>query len=662
MNRVKFGISFFVAVMVITQYACIPKNTHKQAEKHILEKDYQGAVNAYQAVIDAQPGTSDARQAQLGIAKLYIEKMDHPQQGVQAYQDLIAANPDSDEAAEAHYRLGVYYFKAKDYESAQKSFDTIVNQFPNFERSHNAQLMLAKSYEEAQDYEKAAEIYDNVANRHPEGERAVQALIHKAELQKNYLQNEMAARRTYQSLVKRYGKNAGTEHLISEAKRELQLMGATIPKPDDPLASQYDRYLERRRQRRERDRPRGGVERSRAMGAVDEFADSGFGVDAKDIMQTYAGALGSESGVYYDTMLKIADLNLDIQNYRDAGALYFRAIELAKRENALIEPYSYLRLATCYRKLGMHRRANEVVREAVKKDHRVIDAVITSATNQYLDRDYEKAIGTYSSVVGLNRGKDPELYWRLSLAYQKMGNYPKEAESCERAIAIKTDYVDALQSLAYVLYRHLNQKELAGVFEDHAKGSSNTYAGEKALGDICYKYGNYGWAKSKYSAAARIAQRETQAATTALEKRTLGNQAVYAHVHAAMAAYKSGAADKAQQMIDALPTEYPDHALIAYGHGQLGLLKGDTDAAITAFKASMEKDPRADAAPLALGEHYRSQGLVDEAIALWEAFLKINWRSKAVRHRLNELKKQVDGGESPQNGDDASTTSDQKSE
>ena len=112
---------------------------------------------------------------------------------------------------------------------------------------------------------------------------------------------------------------------------------------------------------------------------------------------------------YHDTVLKIAHLNWDSENYRDAGALYFQAIGLAERQGAQIDPYSYLRLSLCYRKLGMHQQASEMVRKAVKKDGGVFDAIISSAANQYVDEDYEKAIETYNSVLGLNRARDPEI-------------------------------------------------------------------------------------------------------------------------------------------------------------------------------------------------------------------------------------------------------------
>ena len=652
---IRFGIFFFlVALVAITQYACLSKGMDQQIHQLIQEKDYQGAVDAYQSIIDSQPGTSEARQAQLGLAKLYSEKMNRPEQGTKVYQDLLAAAPDSEEAAEAHWRLGLYAFKAEDYQSAIQSFDTIVNKFPGSEFSHNAQLMLAKSYEEASNYEKAAEVYDNVANRHPEGKRATQALVNKARIEQEYLKNQAAATETYQSLVKQYGAIEGTEESVEEAKKALQLMGATIPKPDEPdaqeLATEYNRRLNYR-ERRRAEREAAGFESSPATGMPSNFPKSGFGVNPEEVMAPYRQTIMQEQGegledeVYHDTVLKIAFLKLQFQEYRDAGALFFYAIELAKREKARIDPYSFLRLSVCYRKVGLYQRAAEVLREAVRRDINVLEAVIVTGDNQYLDQEYERAIETYNSIVGMNRSKDPEIYWKLGLVHQKMGDYAKEAEFCERALAVKTDYIDALQSLAYVLFRHLNNRPRAAIFDDLAKGQSS-YESEIELGAICYKYGNYTWAKTKYQAAARLAERQKKHSTQPAEKHLLDNRAVYAKVHAAMAFYKSGMEANAQETLNTLPTEYPNHPLIPYGNGQLALLKGDTDTAIAAFKASMEKDPKSHAAPIALGEYYISQGNTDEAEALWSGFLKSNPRNRVVRQRLGTLKKQLEAATS----------------
>ena len=220
-------------IAMLTQYACISTSTQRQAEKFAHQKNYQGAIDTYQTVINTKAGTPEAYRAQLDLARLYINKMDQPQLGVKAYQDLIAAAPDSGEAAEAHYRLGIYHFRTADYESAQKSFDAIVNKFPNLGNlSYNAQLMLAKSYEEAGAYKKAIATYDNVVNRHPESDRAAQALTNKAKIQKDHLKDRIASEQTYQSLITEYTSVEGAEEAISEARQELQSMGARIPRPE----------------------------------------------------------------------------------------------------------------------------------------------------------------------------------------------------------------------------------------------------------------------------------------------------------------------------------------------------------------------------------------------------------------------------------------------
>ena len=647
--RRRLEILALVIVIGITQYACFSTNTYELVEQRVQEKDYQGAVDIYQAVINEKPGTSEARGAQLAIGELHIDTMNQPEVGVRMYQELIASTPDSEETVEAHYRLGFYYFKVMDYESAQKSFDTIVNQFPHLERSHNAQLMLAKSHENARNFEKAVEIYDNVAYRHPDGKRASQALINKARIQNEYLKNARAARQTYQSVIRRYGriKEAGEE--IERAKQELRLMGASIPKPDS--LSKYDRLLGKRKERHERDRLKNRITLSPVAEDSDLVAESGFGVSPQQVMRGVGPIRLDAQGTYYDAMLMIATAMFQAESYREAGALYHRGIRIAVRNDARVDPYHYVSLSICYRKIGLHQRAHQVLEEALKKDKRILDSIIVSGASYYVRGEYKKAIEIYSSVLGLSPTKVPGLYWRIGLAYQKMGEVEKEREYFERAIAADTDYTDALQSLAEVLHYRLNDTASAGIFQDlvDAQNANSlyvqaTYAGEKALGDICYKYGNYPRAKSKYEAAARIAQREKEETTSRSKKRLLDNQRIYVMVHAAMASYKSGMEDKAQAMIDALATEYPEHSLILYGQGQLAVLKGEVDAALIAFKASMERDSYSDTVPLALGEYYLLQGFADDAVALWEEFIKTNPNPNhhhRVQQRLRAARVQI---------------------
>ena len=90
MKTIRCDIVTLIIVITMTQYACVVSSPQKLAGKRIQEKDYQGAIEVYQTIVNSKPETPEARQTQLSIAKLYIEEMNQLQQGVQIYQDLIA--------------------------------------------------------------------------------------------------------------------------------------------------------------------------------------------------------------------------------------------------------------------------------------------------------------------------------------------------------------------------------------------------------------------------------------------------------------------------------------------------------------------------------------------------------------------------------------------
>ena len=221
MKFVNFCLFTTFVLITVMQIGCLSGGAMGTAEKLSETKDYRGALEVYQNVVDTKPGTADARAAQLAIGELYIEHIHQPEQGIETYEAVIAEAPTSDEAAEAHYRLGMHAYRQKDYDAAQTQFGTIVNQFSHLELSHNAQLMSAKSYEDGQKFEQAVEVYDNFANRNPQSKRAAQALANKARIQRKFLKDDDEAIRTLQSLVIKYGKIKSAESYVKEAKKVL---------------------------------------------------------------------------------------------------------------------------------------------------------------------------------------------------------------------------------------------------------------------------------------------------------------------------------------------------------------------------------------------------------------------------------------------------------
>lgn len=634
----------------------------KNAEELAVKGDYNGAIEAYQQTIQKDPSSSDARKAQLAIAALYIDKMNNPQESLKTYQKVVEDAPQSEEAAESLYRMGIHYFKTEDYEKAAEMFNKVINEFPQLSRGQDAQLLLAKTYEKANEYNKAADVYDSVVNRDPQSKRAVQAMLSKGKLYQDKLKDQGKAIETYQQIVRDYGKNVNVQGQVEEAKKELGSAGAEIPQPVDELATPEGRRAERRATTRERDRPRGNSAQETTKKEDTGRGSQSFGVDPEAIMQNIQITLDSQ-GTYYDAMFMIANMKFGEENYREAGALYERAIQLG-----LKDPIAYRNLAECYRKIGLADKGREILKQGMAKDPRMIDSIIESGEAQYQFENYEAALDIYESILGLSPGKDSKLYHRIGLVYKKLKDTDKEIEAYEQSIAINPNNQEVLQLMAEALYYRKGDRTKAGIYQDAVDGKVNSYDVQKELADVSYKYGNYNWAKTKYETAVRVLQREIEKpqsekakleeqkeATADLAEKAklrkeidrlqseiddLSRKILLMQVKTALAVAHKESVEAGKQQMDELTAQNPDHAIIHYGLGEFALMQGDTATAIAEFQKSIELENFLEP-NLALGEYYISQGNKEEALKLWEAYTTKNYTDRTMRNRVEALKQEL---------------------
>ncbi len=73
MKFVNFCLFTTFVLTTVMQIGCLSGGAMGTAEKLSETKDYRGALEVYQNVVDTKPGTADARAAQLAIGELYIE-------------------------------------------------------------------------------------------------------------------------------------------------------------------------------------------------------------------------------------------------------------------------------------------------------------------------------------------------------------------------------------------------------------------------------------------------------------------------------------------------------------------------------------------------------------------------------------------------------------
>lgn len=661
--RFRLGLlSIFVAVVLLGGCAALtPMNKAKKLE---AKEDYPAAISSYQEIIQKDPNSSDAQQAQLAIGKLYLEKLNKPEEGLKAYQQVVTNAPQSEEAAEALYRMGIHYFKAEDYKNAEEMFNRVVNGFPQLSRSQDAQLLLAKTYEKAEQYNQATSVYDSVIQRDPQSKRAAQAMLSKGKLYKDKLEDKDKATETYQQLVKERGSDLEAREMVEAAKKELQEMGAEVPKPVDKLATPEARRAARREAQRERDRPRSSyAQSSSAKKTARRTGASGFGVDPESIMQSMQIPTDSQ-GTYYDAMFMVANMKYQEGSIREAGALYERAIQLG-----LKDPLAYRNLSACYGKIGLTDKAREVLKQGMSKDPAMLDNIISSGEVQYHNEDYDAALETYKSALGLSRSKDSAIYHRIGLVYKRLKDVDKEIDAYGRSISINPNNKDVFQLMAEALYYRKGNRTRAGYYQDAADGKVNSYEVQKELGDLCYSYENYNWAETKYKTAARVLDREKkkleaekagveqqkEAATEPAEIRKhqnevsrvqreiddLATKILLMKVRTAITTAKKGKMEEGKQQMDTLTAENPDHAVIHYGLAEFALMADDNETAVAEFKKAIELKPKLLEPNLALGEYYITQGNKEEALTLWEAYKKKNPRDKMIKNRVKELQKEL---------------------
>ena len=615
-------IAFTLCVLTLLAGCSSPL---QQADK-LTMSDPGAAISAYQQIMDTNPDSEEARRAHLGIANTYYKRMDNSEKGLEEYEKVAEKYSGSEISGEANWALGMHYFQAKDYERARENFKKVTEEMPDTQKANDAALAMGKCYEELKKYEEAAKVYTEFAKTHPTHRRAAQAGLDAARIYDRELGKTDEAVETYKYVASEYSISSSGR----EAREALADMGVDIsdlteqPETEaQQTQAQAGAAFGTTTRRRARNVPRsefggrqGAEQQSRSSVSPD------FGVDPIELMPIVTG--GADQGTMYDAMYMFANMNLQSGQYKEAGALYEKAIQLAGDRKWDGAGGAYYGLAKSYKGIGMDDKAREMFKEAIGKDRKVIDRMIVSGETQYGEEEYEEALETYRVTLGLVPHRDSEIYYNIGLVYQKLGDADKELEAFERSVALKPNFTDAIQHVAEVLYYRKKDATRADLYDREARGQGNTdYAIQKELGDLCYKYGSYSWSKIKYNNATRLAKREIdsklkeamesetpvalkqvseaaasgdQKASEALQKiaplladyRVIGSRVAISQV-------RMKQNDQAQQQLDKFKEDDPDasgSADFRYALGELALAQGDKAAGLAEIKKALEIDPQ----------------------------------------------------------------------
>jgi tetratricopeptide (TPR) repeat protein len=623
----------------------------QKADK-LAMSDPGSAIAAYRQAMEANPGSAEAQQAHFKIAETYYKRMDDHQKGLEVYEEVTKAYPETQVSGEANWAIGMHYFQAKDYEKAREKFAKVTQEIPGTTKADDAALAIGKCYEELKKYEDAAKLYEEFSKTHKEHRRAAQAGLDAAKIYEGQLGKTDEAIETYKHVASEYSLSSSGR----EARQALTDMGIDVAELSElpgaeaqQTQTQPTTQFGTRTRRRATNVPRSGIEsRYREEERQSRSVSPDFGIDPIDIMPIVSA---DSQGTMYDAMYMFGSMSLQSGQYKEAGALYERAIKLAGNKPWDNAARAYFGLAKSYKGIGMDDKAKEMFKEAIKRDRKIIDSMIVSGETLYGDGNdygeegqdkealeaYKEALEAYETALGLAPHKDSEIYYDIGLVYQKLGDADKELEAFERSVALKPSFMDAIQHLAEVLFYRKKDATRAELYDNAARGKGTTdYRVQKELGDVSYKYAYvfskeedrakqsdscYSWAKIKYNNAARLAKRKiedelkkaTESETPVVlkavsESAASGDQkasealqkvapllADYRLVSSrvAVSQVRMKQYDQAQQQLDKLKDNDPNAPASAdfhYALGELALAREDKDTGLAEIRKALEID------------------------------------------------------------------------
>jgi tetratricopeptide (TPR) repeat protein len=598
----------------------------------------ESAIAAYKQIMEAKPGSEDAKRAHLGIASTYYNRIENYEKGIEVYEEVANAYPGTEISGEANWAIAMHYFQAKDYEKAREKFAKVTQEMPGTEKASDAALAIAKCYEELKKFDEAANLYEEFSETHPKHRYAAQAGLDAGRIYDRELSNTDKAVEAYKHVASEYALSSSGR----EARESLTDMGVDVSELVESMeeeaqaadtAPQTTMTRSRTRRVRASNIPRADIgNRQRTEEQQSRSVSADFGVDPLELLPVVSM---DSQGTMYDAMFMFANMNLQSHQYKEAGALYEKALELAGTKPWDNAAMAYFGLAKSYRGIGMDDKATQMFREAVKLDRKIIDSMITTGETYYGDEDYEEALSSYKTALGVAYHKDSDIYYKMGLTYQKLGDADNELESFERSVALKpSNNDDAIQHMAEVLYYRKKDATRAEMYDKEARGQgSNDYKVQLELANLSYKYGAifskeqdrdkqsdscYSWAKIKYNNAERIIKRSIESELTGAGKADLkalydaaasGDQDAqsllqklepllvdfrFAVSRGAISQVKRNQIEAAQKQLDELKVYDPnaaDSAEFHYAMGVLALAQGNQDAGMAEIKRALEIDP-----------------------------------------------------------------------
>ena len=221
--------------------------------------------------------------------------------------------------------------------------------------------------------------------------------------------------------------------------------------------------------------------------------------------------------------------------------------------------------------------------------------------------------------------KNSSALMTLALLYERTNDFAQARDAYEKVLSLNSDFVPALNNLAYLYAEHLNNLDRAYELASKARHllGQDASVGD-TLGWVLYKRGDY-------SQALPILQESAG--------KLADNPGVQFHL--GMTAYMMGQTDLARAALQKAASATADFPGKAEGKRRLTLLNSGTGASpelsLSQLEAMTKEQPNDVVSQIHLGEAYEKEGASEKAAAAFEQALKLNPRLVSAVTKLAQL-------------------------
>ncbi len=403
--------------------------------------DYKNAVKYYDQLLSFHRDSKLVPDAQIRIGMAYFKLKDYQSSILELNNPLVNTLP-KDQYAQSLYLLANSYYRVKDYSNAEKTYKTIISDFPSNNILPEVKFGLAWCYFQQKRYNEAYNEFNALSAGNDT--LAIKSFFWKAE-SKRYSGQEAEAFNIYKEFLLKYpGSDLGygVQYQIAvvyynDKKYDLAEKFIRTAMGSDDLTIKAKAYTLMGEIEVEQKKYSEAINNFKSVLELQSIPD-----DLRNRSLLGLGAASYYSKNYNDGISNLLTLNQADKDYDSDKANFFLAenyfglgkyadalkrYNFVSNSNAVLYALALYGIGYCYYDLGDYENAAIKFSDFIKKfpnDSRIIDAKLRLADSYYGTKNFASASKIYKNLFNFNKSSlnDPNTYYQYAQTLYKSGN------------------------------------------------------------------------------------------------------------------------------------------------------------------------------------------------------------------------------------------------